>query len=155
MNGFKKPGLLDPSDAAIHGESTSEDNDFALISLAPNPFATSPDYICIMVAGIHGPGTAHAVKALAEDDFRDHPFGGIIEVSLDPFTDWPTRFQQASWSWQTKPYDSEKLLANLKGALMESSETRDRVFEHLSDAEIEKCIRFIEHIAKEAASSTD
>ena len=90
MNRFRKPGLVDPADWRIHGTVTKPHNDFGLISLAPNPFADSTDYVCIIVAGIHGPGTAQAVRALADaKNFRDHPFGGVFEVTLDQFQDWP------------------------------------------------------------------
>jgi transcriptional regulator with XRE-family HTH domain len=147
MNHFRRPGLIDFADATIHGTSFRGDNDFALISLAPNPFANSPNYVCIFVAGIHGPGTAHALRALAEDDFKDHPFGGIIEVELNPFDDWPGRFQQASWHWQTKGYDSNKLLTNLNGILA-AKEGRSREFENLRDDEIQGCVDFIRKVSQ-------
>jgi hypothetical protein len=157
MNEFRAPGLIDLSDATLHARATRPDNDFALISLAPNPFSTAKnhDYVCIMVAGIHGPGTAHALRALAEDDFRDHPFGGIIEVEIDQFEDWPTRFQNASWRWQTKKYDSQKLLTNLKNALTQPNHLRARVFENLTEAEIVDCIHFVERISKNQESPQD
>lgn len=152
MNQFRIPGLMDFSDVTLHAMSTKGEMDFALISLAPNPFSATPNYVCVMVAGIHGPGTAHALRALAEDDFHEHPFGGIIEVELDQFDDWPTRFQHASWRWQTKKYDADKLLANLRSALEQSRDARPRVFKHLTDAEIKECVSFVEHIAEVSAS---
>jgi transcriptional regulator with XRE-family HTH domain len=148
MNNFRMPGLIDFPDSAVQVTSTRIDKDFALISLAPNPFASSPDYVCIFVAGIHGPGTTHALRALAEDDFRDHPFGGIIEVEIDLFnTNWPARFHDASWRWQTKPYTADKLLMNLKNAL-DLNEGRTRKFGNLTDQEIQNCIKFVQHIAR-------
>lgn len=143
---FSRGGLVDFSEAAIHGMSFRQDNDFALISLAPNPFARSPDFMSIMVAGIHGPGTAHALKALAEDDFHEHPFGGIIEVELDTVADWPSRFQQASWRWQTKGYSAGELLAQLNSILAQPDDTMPREYERLTDTEINDCIRFVEYI---------
>jgi hypothetical protein len=99
-----------------------------------------------LLAPIHGPGTAHAVRALAEDDFMDHPFGGIIEVELNPFNDWPGRFQQATWRWQTKGYDTDKLLSNLNSTLA-AKEGRSREFENLTDDEIQDCIAFVRQVS--------
>lgn len=143
LNAFRAPGLIDFADGTVHGTSTRTNNDFGLISLARNPFDTSGDYVCVMVAGIHGPGTAHALKALAEDDFRDHPLGGIIEVEIDELKNWPDRIQAATWQWQTRPYTTDKLLTNLRNALQQ----RSYKFENLTDAEVSGCIAFIEHIA--------
>jgi transcriptional regulator with XRE-family HTH domain len=147
MNHFRRPGLIDFADATVHGTSTRGDNDFALISLAPNPFAKSHNYVCVLVAGIHGPGTAHALRALAEDDFLSHPFGGVIEVELNQFDDWPGRFQHASWRWQTKAYDHHKLLNNLKSTLA-VKEGRPREFENLTDDEIRRCVDFVRQVSQ-------
>lgn len=142
VNKFKKPGLGDPADRKIHAQHTGQYNDFAVISLAPNPF--NPDYVCIMVGGIHGPGTAHAVKALSSgDNFRDHPFGGIMEIELDPFKDWPTRFQEAHWKWQTEDYTLTKLLTNLQEALGLPENT----VANLSHEEVKNCLEFVKRIA--------
>jgi len=146
MNNFRSAGLMDFADATLHGTSPRDDNDFGLISIARNPFATSGDYVCVMVAGIHGPGTAHALRALADGDFREHSLGGIIEVELDLYSNnWPTKFQKANWKWQTKAYDANKILRNLRNALGEVRKDGG-VFEHLTDAEIEECMSFVEQI---------
>ena len=148
MNDFRMPGLIDFADFTLHATSTRGDNDFALISLAPNPFASCSDYVCVFVAGIHGPGTAHALRALAEDDFEEHPFGGIIEVEIDQFNMlWPARFQQATWRWQTKPYSTGKLLANLERVL-DLKDNRPREFETLTDDEIKECLEFVRAITE-------
>src|SRR5215216_7908092 len=54
MNKFRKPGILDPADNRVQAQSTRADNDFAVISLAPNPFAEDANYVVIIAAGIHG-----------------------------------------------------------------------------------------------------
>ena len=153
MNDFRIPGLIDFSDGTVHGTSTSDDNDFALISLAPNPFASSSEYVCVLVAGIHGPGTAHALRALAEDGFHEHPFGGIIEVVMEQFNvPWPARFQQATWRWQTKAYTAEMLLDNL-ARILELGVQRPAQFERLSSDEIKECLVFVRDISMMTANA--
>ncbi len=144
MSSFKKPGFIDPADERIHAKFTRQDNDFAIISLGRNPFSTTDDYICIFVAGIHGPGTAHAIRALGEDDFVDHPFGGIIEVHLNLFKDWPTRFEQARWNWQTSKYTPQALLYNLENVLQRPIENWTEPFTNLSTTEVEGCLKFVQ-----------
>ncbi len=119
MNSFRKPGIIDPVDNKLHAQSTRADNDFAMISIARNPYSDDNKFVAILAAGIHGPGTAHAVRCLAQKNihFDKHPFGGVIEVRLDPFKDWPTRFETASCDWQTEDYTPEDLSEKLSVAL--------------------------------------
>lgn len=148
MDGFRKPGLADPVDRRVNGQSTGQHNDFAVISLAKNPFSDTTDYVCILAAGIHGPGTAHAVRVLGrKDEFRDHPFGGVIEVELDQFQDWPTRFKQARWKWQTRRYETQELLKNFKSALKQAPESRNEALIKLTEKEIKNCLEFIQSVS--------
>jgi hypothetical protein len=85
LNEFRRAGLIDPADQRIHGKSTHEDNDFGLISVGQNPYAApGSGFVAILAAGIHGPGSVQALKALASRDKRNtfghHPFGGILET---------------------------------------------------------------------------
>ena len=153
MNKFAKPGLLDPADKKRQGERIRESSDFGVISLAPNPFAEDPKFVAIMVAGINGPGTAQALRMLGRPAaFRDHPYGGVIEVTLQSMSDWPTRFEQASAVWETKPYSREQL----KGNLVEIAEARNRdgmaEFENFSVADLKSCIDFVTAISKADAA---
>jgi hypothetical protein len=145
MNEFRKPGLVDPADRVRHGKTTRPNNDFGFISLAPNPFSDPADgsYVSVLVSGIHGPATAHALRALAEGDFTKHPYGGVIEVTLDQFKDWPTRFQEAVWEWQTKDYTPQSLLRNLETALDEPVDA----FENLYPHDIEALIDFVRSLS--------
>ncbi len=150
MNEFRKPGYVDPADGVVHAQFTRQDNDFGVISLARNPFSDSTDYVCIMVGGIHGPGTAHALRALAEDNFKDHPYGGVIEVELDPFKAWPDRFEQAHWKWQTHKYTKVKLLANLQNAI--EQDPPKTVFSRWTKEEIKDCANFVQSVSGEDKS---
>jgi transcriptional regulator with XRE-family HTH domain len=155
MNKFRKPGIVDPADEVVHAQATRIDNDFAVISLARNPFAppNSTDFVCIMAAGIHGPGTAHAVRALSQQDlsFQDHPLGGIIEVALDPFKDWPTRFEQAAYAWQTRPYKPEKVRANLDQAIKQPIERRGALA-HLGESTLRDSLEFVKDLTRASSS---
>ena len=112
-NLFHKPGFVDPADAQVHGESPRQDNDFGVISLCPNPYSTNRRHLCILVAGIHAPGTDQALRVLATDDFQEHPLGGIIEAKINLQAGWIERLYKASFDWQTKPYRVGDVLSNL------------------------------------------
>lgn len=155
MNRFRKPGFLDPVDGVVHGLYTREDNDFGLISLARNPFAKNKDYVCIFVAGIHGPGTAHALRLLGgQEHFEHHPFGGIIEVELDLFNkDISNRFENVHWEWQTGRYTPASLLESVQHALRQAPLHQDNLFSSWCDEERNNYARFVRDIA-DAAPST-
>jgi transcriptional regulator with XRE-family HTH domain len=147
---FRKPGLVDPADGKVHGTYTRQNNDFGVISLALNPFAATADYVCIIAAGIHGPGTAQALKGLGDkndkngEGFQERPFGGIIEVDLDQFKDWPTRFETATWKWQTKPYTPQTIVTHLAQALEQKSQGQGPAYaQHMTGEEIQACMAFI------------
>lgn len=111
-----------------------------------------------MAAGIHGPGTTHAVKMLAEKNyreknFREHPFGGILEVELDPFKDWPTRFETATWKWQTRPYTPEKIMKNLHRKLRAAEQRQGDSFGQVDIQEIKERIEFVQRIIGESHSN--
>lgn len=146
LNGFRRAGLIDPADQRIHGKHTPEDKDFAIISLARNPFANpDSDYVAILAAGIHGPGTVQAVKALAEKDktraFGGHPLGGVLEVQLNEYEQWSDRLENATWRWQTGVYAIGKLIENLAAGLPEFARHEPaRAASPLSPDEIASCI---------------
>lgn len=153
MNRFRKPGILDPADDKVHGTSTRQLIDFGIISIARNPFATTAEFVCIIAAGIHGPGTAHAMRVLADGrNFKDRPFGGVLEITLDGFLDWPSRFERASWNWQTKPYTPKILFENFKSSLTGLGQQRGEAFLSMTDREIEQSLEFLGKIMGEETS---
>lgn len=146
IDGFRKPGLLDPTSGAVYGRQTRDDQDFSVISLAANPYAETDDYVSILVGGIHGPGTAHAVRALAHGDFRGRALGGVIEVSLDLYgKDWPRRFQTAEWEWCTDLYSPESIISCLQSVLSKEPGRVEWPFSELSRQEIAGCAEFVKH----------
>ena len=149
MNRFRKPGFMDPVDGVVHGLYTREDNDFGLISLARNPFSKSKEHVCIFVAGIHGPGTAHALRLLGgQEHFEHHPFGGIIEVELDLFNkDISNRFENVHWAWQTGRYTPDSLCAAVDGALRQTPSHHDSLYAAWSDEERRGYLQFVRDLA--------
>ena len=72
---------------------------YGLISITRNPFSDSGEHVALMVAGVHLPLTVQALRALAEADFEDRPFGGAIEV-VHP----SGQTEDSWWSWKTPRY---------------------------------------------------
>lgn len=115
---FCLPGFADPADGTVHGQLMGETTDFAVVSLGPNPFDKTGQFVSILCAGISGPGTAHAVRMLVteQERFAAHPYGGVIEVRMPAGESWPARFEKAVCYWETHDYTPERLLANVRHA---------------------------------------
>ena len=141
---FSGSGLIDPAQKVVTLQRHNH-NDFAVISLGRNPYADKPNYVCIMAAGIGSLGTAHAVRALADKSFAEHPFGGIIKVDLNTIKAPPKDFEEAPAEWHTKSYRPETIIANLETALEQPAS--ESSLSHLTIAEIENCLAFVKVIA--------
>lgn len=105
MRLFKQPGFLAFNFRNLKlGIDPAENRDFAVVSLGCNPFAAKDaPYFAILAAGVHHPGTAHAVKMLGEPLlFERHPFGGIIEVQVPS-----DEFNRDMVQWHEKIKDSK------------------------------------------------
>lgn len=149
MNKFRKPGIMDPAENCVQAQTTRSDNDFGVISVARNPFADSDDYLAIVAAGIHGPGTAHAVRALAQEDIslQDHPLGGVLEIELDTFKDWPTRFEKAVYRWQTRRYTTAQIRTNLEDALQQDASRQRGPLARLGQETLASQLELVTHLA--------
>ena len=110
MRLFKPPGFVDFNYKHLRvGMDLSQGKDFAVVSLGVNPFADpEAPYFAILAAGVHHPGTAHAVKFLAEPaNFEKHPFGGVLEVevpskNVDPRDIfWHNKIEASKIYWHT------------------------------------------------------
>ncbi len=148
MSQFNETGILDPF-AGRRYQLPGENFDYGLISLAPNPYAQGDEFVSILVSGMHGTGTAHALGALISDPqmFADHPFGGVIQVHGQPHADWSERFLRADWEWKTPPYTPATLLERLRHLLDEGTERREPL-NAWSDEDLAGCIRFVETISR-------
>lgn len=56
MNKFRSLGILDLADQEHHAQVTHGANDFALVTLARNPWCVDGRYRAVICGGIHGPG---------------------------------------------------------------------------------------------------
>jgi len=138
-------GILDPTYSGywLRGHEIPYSRDYGLITLARNPFSDQggQPYMCIMAAGFHLPGTAHALRMLArpEENFARHPLGGVIQVSIDPNLPFAKRFDDSSAQWDDEGgYSVEDVSGGLKKMQVEVPPTL-----HVSRKELEECLRFV------------
>lgn len=144
---FTGRGHADPVKRAVHGEPGEPRVDRALVSLAPNPFDARR--VAILVGGIHGPGTAHAVRFLAERaaDFDQRPFGGVLEVRLGEYLDWSSTYQQpATLRWLTPPYTPGELRDRFVEARDPDARQANPALAHRTPAQIEDAITFVDRL---------
>jgi len=121
LNQFRKSGFIDPTYNCIkRGESERNDKDYGVVTICRNPYAgeASTETLCIMAAGVHLPGTMHAVKLLSspKSEFGERPLGGVFTITL-PDIDWVQRVATGRLSWSTDAYslnDFRERLAALK-----------------------------------------
>lgn len=135
MNRFRSLGILDIADQENHAQITYDSNDFALVTLSRNPWSHDGTHRAVICGGIHGPGTASAMRELfmRPERFQDHPLGAVLEVNLQPDLDWPTRFEKATVSFQTGEYSSADVLGHLRSASSLSPEDRKPFYKLMSD----------------------
>jgi transcriptional regulator with XRE-family HTH domain len=110
---FRKPGFVDPVDYKdIRGRAIPRDRDYGMIALAQNPW--SPDHIVCICAGVHGPGTAGAMKMLTErEKFTGFPWGGVLTVSVPDQAPWEERFRYLNPTWETHHYTPDSYKEHL------------------------------------------
>ena len=116
MNEFKQGGIFDPlpESRKLRARSLRDGVDFASISLARNPFSESDDFVAILAAGFHLPGTVHAVRLLSEPtQFASHPFGGVVEITMTEGR-WYERIEKADAHWDTQDYAPEDVIRALE-----------------------------------------
>lgn len=85
MRLFKQPGFVNFIYKHLKlGIDPAENRDFAVVSVGRNPFAAEGEpFFAVLVAGVHHPGTAHALRWLSErESFLNHPFGGVLEIQV-------------------------------------------------------------------------
>lgn len=155
MNKFRTFGILDPADQENHGTSIHQANDFAVVTLARNPYCTSGYYRAVICAGIHGPGTAAALRELltSPQTFADRPLGAVLEVELTLSLDWVSRFERSRVLPQTKPYTPMQVLHNLRTAITNPS-SRKSIYDHWSDGALESAANFVEQVVSESAHAS-
>jgi hypothetical protein len=140
-------GIIDPTEVPLWLRAVfiPAARDFGLISLARNPFADPDDpYVCILAAGFHMFGTAHAVRMLSEHDrFKSHPFGGVIRVDMNLERPFAKRFDESTADWDPdSDYDKQKVINGLQ-LLLEHMRDKRAGTVHIEPEEIEDCLQFV------------
>ena len=85
MRQSKRPAFIDYNYEFLEVGFIGADNlDFAVVSIGLNPFSEPENpRFAILVAGAQHPGTALALRQLADQTlFKNHPFGGVLEVDV-------------------------------------------------------------------------
>jgi transcriptional regulator with XRE-family HTH domain len=161
MHRFKPPGFVDYNYRYLTlGVDLPQDMDFGVVSLGRNPWAAKGDAkFAILAAGVHLPGTAHAVKFLADPkNFEDHPFGGVIDVEVPAVEHrgsdipWYEKIGKCKAYWHSAgseplAYTPEKLRKNLSNWLKQLEKGQLEVDVALNKAEIERHIETIDLLA--------
>lgn len=117
---------------------------FGTVSLARNPFSQDSKYVCIYVAGYNAIATAKCLRLLSnpQDHFRHHPFGGIIQVTVNnPLEE---NVDEVDWVWKTEGYNPLTVIQNLKKALdPQSTNSRNKVMRLMTTEQIKDCFDFL------------
>ena len=132
---YRPSGLIDPVQNVRHPTNRGSSVSYGLVSLSRNPFSTKGNHVAVTVAGVHLPGTAMALRALAEGDFAHHPYGGVIQV-VHP----SGGTQDAWWSWATRRYSATDLIDALESAHQLDSSRTGAAFRDWSESEIAECL---------------
>lgn len=146
MNQFRKGGFLDPTNLrGLRGFVIPPDKDYGVVTLCRNPFSPvdTSEYVCILAAGVHLPGTMQAIRFLTNPDyhFRERPLGGVLSVSL-LVHQWAERLIKVEHEWSTEPYNTPE-------GLIEKFSTIRKVGSRppeMTDAVIDNCITFIKQL---------
>jgi len=151
MNKFRTLGVVDPADEEHHATTTHSANDFAVVTLARNPFAQDSKYRAVICAGIHGPGTASALRELITNPkglFERRPLGAVLEIKLRLDLDWPNRFERTTVTPQTAEYETSTVLQNLEGAAALEPDERGQAFKWWTTEAINQRISFVHEIQR-------
>ena len=140
-------GILDPTNTHywVRGLDLPNSRDYGLITLGRNPFSDPNDqsHMCIVVAGFHLLGTAHALKMLANamENFKRHPLGGVIKVSIDTGLPFAKRFDDSTAEWDDRVgYGIDDLRDRLKKMLVDLAPTPTL---NIRAEEIDECLSFL------------
>lgn len=162
MRMFKQPGFVDFNYRHLKlAIDPHQDMDFAVVSLGRNPFARKTDpYFAILVAGIHHPGTAHALRFLAESrQFTNRPFGGILEIAVprkecDPLqVRWYEKIENSDCFWhsvggESLEYTPETLRARLVQLKEKLADIKEVVDFRLDEEELDDHLALLDMLER-------
>jgi hypothetical protein len=112
--GFARSGILDPVDySGLRAVSTNKHSDYGVVTLCRHPW--SEKHVAIMAAGLHGPGTAAAVKLLSQENaFLNRPLGGVFRVHVPTDAPWEERYKHLNPEWDSHPYSLESYASSVQ-----------------------------------------
>lgn len=117
LNEHRHAGVFDPlaDPQKLRALRLRDGVDHAIVTIAKHPYAESDDYVAIMAAGFHLPGTVHAVRQLSKPTcFESHPLGGVLETRI-PDGPWYERIEKAETDWASGSYTLDDLRKSLAG----------------------------------------
>jgi len=134
--------------------------DWGMITFCANPYyealckregrENDHRYVSILAAGIHHPGTAHALRQLSvekrEQVFEKHPFGGVLRVELDLGEPFPTRVENAACRWEDEADKIRSVTDDQSSTLIDNLSEIEKQLE-------KKQLRHLELEAKQAHAS--
>lgn len=152
MNKFRTLGILDPADQENHGTFVHSANDFAVVSLARNPYSKTGRHRAVICAGIHGPGTAAALRELVTNPatFKSRSLGAVLEVKLRTDLAWSERFERAKVTPQTREYSPQTVLKNIERAIKNAPAMRKNVYKWWDQSALAEASDFIREILNDA-----
>ena len=148
LNQFMKGGFIDPVfENRTRGETVPFDRDYGTVSIARNPYSarSSSEFISILAAGVHLPGTTHAIKLLANanSEFKKKPMGGIFRVEMHD-QKWEVRVANGKPQLSTEDYT----LVELQSKLKKIKNDMDKIYYGLDRDNIDDRISFLEQLIK-------
>jgi hypothetical protein len=138
-------GILDPSfhDFWVRAVALKQNLDFGLISLARNPFSKDDHHVSILVSGFHMFGTAHGIAMLSRPrEFKHHPLGGVIRVTMNEGDDFAVRFDNSTADWDMSDESNYTVDDIRKGVGLLRDELKST--EGLARRDFEECLEFID-----------
>jgi transcriptional regulator with XRE-family HTH domain len=124
-----------------HVFSGFKNQDLGLISVTPNPWSDSHEYVSVVCAGLSAAGTAKGLYLLSRpEEFKSRPFGGVYEVIQSSNLDLPARIPEAIVRWITPAYKVKDYLNRL--IVMQKSAEGER------KEQLEKMTRYVGQLVK-------
>jgi hypothetical protein len=137
-------GILDPTYARkwIRSVEIPHGRDFGVVTLARNPFSDPGDAsVCIMAAGFHMFGTAHALRMLSNSaNFAEHPLGGVVRVNMNMAHPFAKRFDESDATWDD---DSEYKIEDVRNGFLELEQMVPPGV-HIQKEEIRESLAFLQ-----------
>ncbi len=143
--------------------------DWGVVTFAANPYYAAlckkegrkndHRYVSILAAGIHHPGTAHALRQLSVEQrervFEKHPFGGVLRVELDLNEHFSTRVENAACRWEDEADrarkesdDQQQMLLNNLSDIKEQLEKKQLRHLELESNQVQAGLRLLQSLSE-------